>query len=214
MTLSILQSTFDYWGSPARNDQIRRLAEFVEWAGPHAARLGLTRYAEPSEFARRLVAPTLALAQPVFQREVRTPVLDFGTGSGALGITVALLWPNVRVVLADRRLRAVRFAEVACARFGIENAEAQVKELSLPPADAADCYALILLRAFAPTGEALGLTKLWTASGGAVALWHRPPPPMSCGLELVGTSATTVPDLQLSLYRPDADAPQGRRSIG
>lgn len=214
MTFHILHSTLEHWCGEADSETVHRLADFVEWASPHASRLGLTRYAEATEFARGLVAPTLALFRPELRHAVRTPVLDFGAGSGALGITVALLWPAVRVTLADRRQRAVHFMELACARFGIDNAEAYVRELALPPTPGDERYALVLLRAFAPTNHALGMAIPWTASGGSIALWHRPPPPMSCGLELVHTSETTVSDLQLSVYRPDAEASEGSQSIG
>lgn len=214
MTFHILQSTLEHWCGEADSKTVGRLADFVEWASLRAARLGLTRYSEATDFARGLVAPTLTLFRPELRHAVRSPVLDFGAGSGALGITVALLWPAVRVTLADRRQRAVHFVELACARFGIDNAEPRVRELTLPPTHIDERYALILLRAFAPSNHALGKALPWTASGGSIALWHRPPPPMSCGLELVQTSETTVSDLQLSLYRPDAEASKGSQSIG
>jgi len=199
--LSVLNAALRPWDSPLPADHLRRLADYAEWAAPGAAKLGLTRYANPVDFAERLVGPTLALGRPELRSFMVSPVLDFGAGSGAVGITVALAWPEVQVVIADRRRRAVRFAEVACARFGLTNCQARLMDLSAPAADTEPRSNLILLRAFGPTDAALRLALPWLAEAGAIALWHRPPSPISRGLELVGTSPTGISDLQLSVYR-------------
>lgn len=203
-TFSVLRAALERWNSPVDDDTLGRLASFANWAAPGAARLGLTRYADPGEFAERLIGPTLALAQADLRRFIASPVLDFGAGSGALGITAAITWPEVVVTIADRRRRAVRFAEIACVRFAAGNCQARELELSAANLAGDERYSLVLLRAFAPTDAALGLVVPWLASGGAVALWHRPPPPTSRSLELAATSTTGVPDLQLSIYRHGA----------
>ena len=50
-------------------------------------------------------------------------VLDFGCGYGAIGLTLAALWPQTTVVLADKDLQAVEVTRANIERNSLTNAE-------------------------------------------------------------------------------------------
>jgi len=67
---------------------------------------------------------TLLLLQHLPQGEPRS-VLDLGCGYGALGLPVALAWPDARCLLVDRDLLAVAAAAHNARALGLRNVEVQ-----------------------------------------------------------------------------------------
>lgn len=197
--LSVEAGRLDLSLSP---DRIRSLAEAMEWLGPAAFRFGLTNYATTPEFTANLVAPALVLlADGVFGR-VNSPALDFGAGSGAVGLALAVLCPEIEVILADRRTRVVQFLDLSLRRLQLTNCTARQADLANPPADLALAIGTVLIRAFGPTPTALTYASRLIRPGGSIALWHQPPaPPPPADLRLLDTHSTGVPSLALTLYQ-------------
>jgi 16S rRNA G527 N7-methylase RsmG len=177
------------------------IAEFAAWAGPAAARIGLTQYPDALAFLNGLIMPTLAILSPEVAPHLSSPVLDLGTGSGAVGITVALVRPDLEVTLADRRSRVVQFVDLCRARLALPNCCAARTDLSDTNSLSGRRFGSVLVRAFGPVEPALGTASGWLAPGGVVACWQRPPVTTSVhGLRLETTVATSVAELQLTVY--------------
>jgi 16S rRNA G527 N7-methylase RsmG len=178
------------------------LADALAWLGPASLRLGLTNYRTPTAFVSNLVTPVLDLLRPRLAGHLLSPVLDFGAGSGALGLSLAILRPELQVVLADRRARVVQFLDLGLSRLHLSNCAALRIDLASPPAEYLRAYGLVLVRAFGPPTAALAHAAVFLQADGGIALWHQPPPPQPPdGLRLAETMPTSVDSLALTIYR-------------
>lgn len=184
-------------------DRLASLAEALAWLGPAAYQIGLTNYATLPEFVTNLVAPVFPLLTPSLAPVLLSPTLDFGAGSGAVGLSLAILQPDLQVVLADRRVRVLQFIDLALSRLRISNGRTLRIDLADPPADWQAACGTVLIRAFGPTETALAHASRLTRPDGTIALWHQPPPPPPpAPLRQAETLPTGVPALALTIYRP------------
>lgn len=177
------------------------LAAGIDWLGPLAQQMGLTNYSDLSEFTSQLVAPLLPLLQPTLQHHLLSPALDFGAGSGAVGIALAILRPDLQVVLADRRARVVQFLDLCLRRLQLTNGSALQTDLAAPPSEWQHACGTVLIRAFGPTDVALKHAAQLMRPDGSIALWHQPPPPAPpAELRQAHSLMTSVPALALTIY--------------
>ncbi|MBU0609230.1 MAG: class I SAM-dependent methyltransferase [Armatimonadetes bacterium] len=187
---------------PLAEAHTERIASLVTWIAPAAHRMGLTKYARPLAMCENLVAPALLVLSPDIMPLVRSPMLDFGTGSGAIGLSLGISLPEHEMVLADRRDRVVQFTDLAARRQGIGNARSMLTDLSAPAPGHGPSFATVLVRAFGPAAQALSDAAGWVGPGGVVALWHQPgPPDAPDGLKALRTDPTELPSLVLTLYQ-------------
>ena len=149
-----------------------RLDELAAWLAERARPLGLTHYRSAEEVARHALLPTFALFA-LTASPLPGPLLDLGAGSGALGLTVAVLCPNLHVVLADRRQRAATFINLTRARLGLHNAQVRQVSAEQLAKEAIGSFEVVCFRALAPAETALGLAKPLLAPSGWVAVWHQ-----------------------------------------
>lgn len=182
--------------------QISRLSSFIEWLAPKAHQLGLTRYRTPLLLAEHLVVPALFLLKPPALDYIGTPLLDFGAGSGGIGLSMAFFYPEWQIYLADRRQRVIQFMELAIKRWHLDNCTALHVDLAAPPDEFRGHIQTGLIRALCPPLEALKLARLWLAPQGIVALWHKPEKfSIPNGFMLAEAVPTNLPSLQLSIFR-------------
>jgi len=182
--------------------QIEQIGSLVAWLAPAAHRMGLTRYVDPLAMCENLVAPALLLLTHDVMPLVGSPLLDFGAGSGAVGLSLGICLPGHKIVLADRRDRVIQFTDVAARRHGIANVRSLLTELSEPAPGNGPGFATVLVRAFGPAAQALGDAAGWVRPGGVVALWHQPGlVDAPDGLKALRTDSTELPSLVLTLYR-------------
>lgn len=189
-------------GVRLETDRLAALVEYTEWTADSAQKLGLTQYRSPEEFASGLICPTLGLLSAPLDRFLRSPVVDFGAGSGAMGLSLAFCRPDLEIVLADRRKRVVDFIDVCRARFGLEHCRTLLVDLSRAPASETALGSLVLLRAYGPAKEALAQSARWVSPPGHIALWHQPGTvDLPSSLESVVSLPTSLAALSLTLYR-------------
>lgn len=197
-----LNSSFDTLQLPTDDFDIPRLVDLLEWLYPAAARLGLTNYPDIGSYTSQLVIPALYLLSPTLEPYRLSPMLDFGAGSGAVGLALACLLPQSEVVLADRRSRVVQFVDLAVSRAELTNARSLLADLSAPSAEQRGSCGTVLIRAYGPTDLALQQALLWTRAEGTIALWHQPPAPDPPDhLTRAHTLDTSLPALALTIYR-------------
>lgn len=204
LTAQLTSALVDLQLSPHEFD-IPRLSHLLNWLHPAAARLGLTNYPDIQSYTSQLVLPALYLLSPTLKPYRLSPMLDFGAGSGAVGLSLACLLPDTEVILADRRSRVVQFADLAASRAELRNCRSLLADLSAPSPEQQGCYGTVLIRAYGPTAEALRQALPWTRPEGTIALWHQPPAPDPPDhLTRVHTLNTSVPALALTIYRRNA----------
>ena len=192
------------WGLEIAPSLAERLEELATWLAERGLPLGLTNYPSPQRIAEHHMAPTLALFRlPEFPHSGQA--LDLGAGGGALGLTIALLCPQLGVLLADRRRRSASFISVTIARLGIGNARAVQVEATALAKECGGQFDVVGFRALAPAPEALRLSVPLLGAQGFVAAWHQSedrgylnPTP---GWERTATVATSLPGLSVSLLR-------------
>jgi 16S rRNA (guanine527-N7)-methyltransferase len=192
------------WGLAVTPPQPERLEELARWLAERAYPLGFTNYPTAEALVEHHIVPTLALFR-LFPPPLTGRVLDLGAGSGVLGLTLALLCPDLQVVLADRRRRSVQFIRLTVARLGLRNASAEQVGAGAPAKSSPGVFDLVCFRALAPAAEALRLAGPLLAPGGSVAAWHQSeaaaflnPPP---GWERLATAPTSLPALSVSRFR-------------
>lgn len=189
-------------GFPLNRAQTDHIASLTAWLAPAAHRMGLTKYGHPLAMCENLVAPTLLLLAPDVMPLVGSPVLDFGSGSGAVGLSLGVCLPGHEIVLADRRDRVIQFTDLAARRHGIANVRSLLTELSEPAPGNGLGFATVLVRAFGPAAQAVGDAAGWVRPGGVVALWHQPGlVDAPDGLKALRTDPTELPSLVLTLYQ-------------
>lgn len=185
-------------------EQVQSLEQLAIWIAERAYPLGLTNYATAQEVAEGAILPTLSLFR-LLPAPLSGLALDLGAGSGVIGFTLALLSPQLRVMLADRRQRSAVFLNLTRLRLNINNARAKQVEAQVLAKESAREFNLVCLRALAPAAQALSLTKPLLTVSGSVAIWHQSeeaayldPPP---GWERVATAATCLSRLSVSRFR-------------
>ena len=94
----------------------RYLALVTQWS----TRLRLTGVRTPAERARVLILDTLA-ALPYLP--IRGMLIDLGSGVGVPGIPIAVVRPEVHVVLLEASRNKAGFLQVAVRELALENAE-------------------------------------------------------------------------------------------
>jgi len=106
-------------------DHYRRLV--WEWN----QRINLTRHTDFEKFVTRDVLDSLALAELLEQEEL---VLDVGTGAGVPGVILAIVRPDLRVVLCDSVTKKARAVQQIVAELGLQIpvAAARVQDLLGP----------------------------------------------------------------------------------
>ena len=107
------------WGNPA-DDAARaaRLAQFLEELGRWNRAYNLTAIEDPGEMAIRHVLDSLSIAPWVHGR-----VLDVGSGAGLPGIPLAIMDPELDVILLDSAGKKARFLKHAARILGMQNVE-------------------------------------------------------------------------------------------
>jgi 16S rRNA (guanine527-N7)-methyltransferase len=109
-----------------------RLAAFVEELVRWNRRFNLTSITDPRGILEKHLLDSLAIVPRVREG---AEVLDAGTGGGFPGVPLAILRPDVRVLLVDRTEKKVLFLKSTLARLGVPNARAAHARLEGRPED-------------------------------------------------------------------------------
>ena len=94
--------------------------------------------------------------------------LDLGTGAGFPGLVIAILRPDIRVIMVESRTRRVAWLRDACAELGLTNGDvcgARVEAVETFSAD------VISARAFAPLDRLMELSARFSTSN---TIWVLP----------------------------------------
>jgi 16S rRNA (guanine527-N7)-methyltransferase len=96
------------------------------------ARTNLTAIRDPEEIVRRHFGESLFAARHLGDPDT---LLDLGSGAGFPGLPIALLHPEIRVILAESQNKKSTFLREAVRTLGLQNVEIwPARAESLPPA--------------------------------------------------------------------------------
>jgi 16S rRNA (guanine527-N7)-methyltransferase len=113
------------------SEQISLLDHYRRLVGEWNEKINLTRHTDLEKFVTRDVLDTLALAELLEKEEL---VLDVGTGAGVPGVILAILRPDLRVVLCDSVTKKARAVQQIVSELGLQIpvAAARVQDLLGP----------------------------------------------------------------------------------
>jgi 16S rRNA (guanine527-N7)-methyltransferase len=139
------------------------LVEYLELLHHWGRRINLTARPDPQIVARRLLPDSLTLAANL-DRGIRTAV-DVGSGSGILGLVLALCRPRLQLLLVEPNTRRCSFLRTAVHELGLHQVtllEDRLEHTELLPRD------LACSRATWPPAEWLRRGANLIAPGGVV----------------------------------------------
>jgi 16S rRNA (guanine527-N7)-methyltransferase len=198
--LELLRRGLGELGSEVGPDAVERLGAFATLLARWAPRINLTGHRDVEAIAKLLLLDAAALWQAL--PRVRS-VVDLGSGAGVPGLPIAILAPQVGVLLVEARLRRHHFQKAARRELGLENVAlrlGRMEELEPEPAD------LVVAQAVAPPATVLGWMIPWARGGGWLAIpgAEQAPDPLARG----DGPAGQVEDARVLSYRVPLSARQ------
>jgi 16S rRNA (guanine527-N7)-methyltransferase len=132
--------------------QRERLSAFSALLAVQASRLGLVSPGDMPFLKERHVLDSLR-AVPCLAALRTGKVVDVGSGAGLPGIPLAIVLPEVEVILLEPKRRRVAFLELAIEHLGLRNANVLAATVASPAATG-QRTACAQARAFAPALDA------------------------------------------------------------
>lgn len=102
--------------------QISQLEQFYQLLSEKNKVMNLTALAEPQDFLEKHLRDSLLLHRH-FQFEPGARLIDVGTGAGFPGIPIAVMEPELTVVLLDSLTKRIHFLEEVIAALDLKNAK-------------------------------------------------------------------------------------------
>ncbi len=190
-------------GWPLSSSQQQNIARLSRWLAERAPALGVSKYSEAATVLSRAMAPALVLSSLIDPGNIKQ-MADLGAGAGALGLTLAILQPDWRVDLIERRTKIATFLELTVRHLDIDNANVLPRDAAQIANCAPACYDLVCFRALAAAENALRLAYSLLNPTGHIVAWHQPSDQgfrqPHLPLRQIATTKTGVPDLVVSLY--------------
>ncbi len=142
---------------PVAQDRLEQLAALLR---SENARQNLVSAASLEAVWLRHIVDSAQLLQFV-PRETSDPWLDLGTGAGFPGLVIAVLRPELRLVMAESRAKRAHWLEAVRQMLNLDNAQVFAGRLELLPTEP---FRVISARAFAPLPRLLQLSARFSTS--------------------------------------------------
>lgn len=137
-------------------------AELIRWN----RKVNLTSIVEPSIITEKHLLDSLAVVSRI---PAGVDVLDAGTGGGFPGLPLAIVRPDVRVLLVDSTEKKVLFLKTVLARLDVSNAGVvQVRMEGHPDREGLERMDVAVSRAFVAPEQWLRLGAEYVRAGGRV----------------------------------------------
>jgi len=163
----LLQRGLEELGTEASAEQRERLLTFAELLAEWAGRINLTGHRDAEAIVRRLVLDCAALWAALPPACQPTTLVDLGSGAGLPGLPLAVLAPDLRVVLVEARLKRHHFQREIRRALRLENVSlrhGRIEDLEPEPGE------LVVAQALAQPARALAWMLPWAAPGGWLAI--------------------------------------------
>ncbi len=176
---------------PKAVNQVSELTRLVLLLSEWASRISLTAHRDPIDMAGRLVLDAAALSKTLPELDTASSLADLGSGVGFPGLPIAILRPNLEVVLVESRLKRHHLQREARRQLGLLRVIPVLGRSDEVEPRLSD---VVVAQAMTQPTRALELMRPWTRSGGLVAL------PASDGADRP-TLPVGFEDLSLREYR-------------
>ena len=173
------------------------IREIELWNG----KVRLVSYPEPKTIVLRHLLDSLAAQRLVedLLREIGAGaaargeagrIADVGSGGGFPGIPLALLYPELELLLVERKTKKAAFLRSLVGLLGLR---ARVDVLEGDVQEVSSAFPLVLCRAFRPISEAFGLLRplLWEG-GGKILIYGGTRAQIEAELELLRSETVDV----------------------
>jgi len=161
------------WLEPSmRAKAVSVLVEYCQEAALWSPATDITGFADPVEFCRQLVVPTLRLASFISEHSF-TRILDIGAGSGVGSLPLLPLYSTLSITCIEARAKAALFLEHCSRKLRLPatilrgRAETFARTPKLQRA-----FDLVVSRAVARFERALELALPFVCPGGACLFWR------------------------------------------
>ena len=146
----------------ADRSDFERLERYVEMLLAENQKQNLISRPSESNLWLRHIADSAQLLECISEpAELAGPWLDLGTGPGLPGLVIAILRPQIPVVLVESRKRRVEFLDECVRKLALENCRVEGERLEqVSPFHAG----IISARAFAPLDKLLRLSAPFSTS--------------------------------------------------
>lgn len=152
---------------PTPSDQVQRLARLTCLVSDWAGRINLTSHRDPIELAGRLVLDAAALAAALPELAAAKRLADLGSGIGFPGLPIAVLHPELEIVLVESRARRHHLQREVRRRLDLARVVpvlGRSEDVEVRPAD------IVVAQAMAQPGKALREMARWSRPAGLVVL--------------------------------------------
>ena len=185
-TIARLSRRITKAGGKASSAQVTNLAAYIELLARWNKKINLTALpAEPlsDEAADRLIVEPVLAARRL--RPTEKFVIDVGTGGGSPAIPLAIMAPDVRLVMVEVKVRKCAFLREVVRQLGLKGAEIEncrVEEL-LSRSEYHEAVDVVTVRAVRPDRRLLMAIQAFLKPGGRL-FWF-------------GAEASQKPDFQI-----------------
>lgn len=120
MFKNILAQRMQEFGLAISETQLDQMTTFFEMLVEKNKVMNLTGITEPDEVAVKHIVDSLSLEDNnVFTAGKK--LIDIGTGAGFPGLPIAIMHPEIEVVLFDSLLKRLKFLEEVISKLGLKN---------------------------------------------------------------------------------------------
>lgn len=117
-----IHELLESWNVPEAEKKEKTLAAYNALLMERNKKVNLTGIRDPAESLVKNVLDSLTVYEPeLFPENAR--LLDLGSGAGFPGVPLAVIRPDLHVVLMDAVQKKLRFVEEACANLHIKNVQ-------------------------------------------------------------------------------------------
>ena len=151
----------------AESKQISQLTRLVTLLSEWATRISLTGHRDPLQMASHLVLDAAALSQCLPELDTASSLVDLGSGVGFPGLPIAILRPELQVVLVESRLKRHHLQREIRRQLDLTRVIpilGRSDEVEVRVSD------VVVAQAMTKPREALELMRAWARPGGLVAL--------------------------------------------
>jgi len=103
---------------------LAQLTQYADLVWQKKDMLNLTSVSDKEEMITRHICDGLIAAAFVAKKSQEKPdfsVADMGSGAGYIGLTIAIVWPQIKVSLVESLERRCAFLNWACIKLGLKN---------------------------------------------------------------------------------------------
>ncbi len=164
--------------------QARLLDTYMDYMLEYNKHTNLTAILEPDEFIMKHFVDSLSLLEEIGPVQEGTSLVDIGSGAGLPGIPLAIMLPQMNVVMVEATGKKVNFINSAIELLGLGNAKAvwgRAEELSGVGRDMREAYDISVGRAVASLPVMMEYCSPFTKPGGRLLAMKGPKTHMEPG---------------------------------